>query len=191
MLAVFSLAVPALAQEPLPATDITAAQMAAFLKGALPRNEICAGSCRRCRRLPRRVFGVFRPKTDPAMRSRTRQNLRGISFSKAEAPRDGREDRQPGRFLPTAAPDRGEDRGGVTRHVSKGDLIIIPVARLTGGAAWTAPQLHDHRPDPEGRIKLNAAARPSRRSTISESSLCSAHRQSFRSASMRAPAWAR
>jgi hypothetical protein len=54
------------AQTPLPATDITAAQMQAFLK-ALPRNEI--------NDLPVRVvdvggyhvgvFGVFRPKNDP------------------------------------------------------------------------------------------------------------------------------
>src|SRR6476646_4039454 len=66
MLAVFRVAVPALAQEPLPATDVTAAHMAAFLK-ALPPNEI--------NDLPVRVvdvggyhvgvFGVFRPKTDP------------------------------------------------------------------------------------------------------------------------------
>src|SRR4051794_41839463 len=66
MLAVFGVSIPALAQEPLPATDITAAQMAAFLK-ALPPNEI--------NDLPVRVvdvggykvgvFGVFRPKTDP------------------------------------------------------------------------------------------------------------------------------
>ena len=59
-------AVSARAQEPLPATDITAAQMQAFL-AALPRNAISD--------LPVRVadvggyrvgvFGVFRPKTEP------------------------------------------------------------------------------------------------------------------------------
>ena len=59
-------AASARAQEPLPATDVTAAQMAAFLK-ALPRNEI--------NDLPVRVvdvggsrvgvYGVFRPKDQP------------------------------------------------------------------------------------------------------------------------------
>jgi len=160
MLAVFCVAVPALAQEPLPATDITAAQMAAFLK-ALPRNEI--------NDLPVRVvdvggyhvgvFGVFRPKTDPgdAIAHETKTSevyfiLEGggtlVTGGKIVNPRPVPANRSPG--------PRGEKiEGGVTRHVTKGDLIIIPGrtphwwSSLDGDLNYMII-----RPDPEGRIKL-------------------------------------
>jgi hypothetical protein len=56
----------ALAQEPLPATDVTAAQMQAFLK-ALPRDTITDAPIRVVDVGGYRVgvFGVFRPKNDP------------------------------------------------------------------------------------------------------------------------------
>src|SRR5712692_7397996 len=65
-LAVLGLSASAFAQDPLPATDVTSAQMQAFLK-ALPRDAITdapvrvvdVGGYRVC------VFGVFRPKTRP------------------------------------------------------------------------------------------------------------------------------
>jgi mannose-6-phosphate isomerase-like protein (cupin superfamily) len=120
-----------LAQEPLPATDVTAAQMQAFLK-ALPRNEI--------NDLPVRVvdvgghrvgvFGVFRPKDQPgdAIAHETRTSevyyiLEGggtlVTGGRIVNPRPVPPNRSPG--------PRGEKiEGGVTRHVSKGDLIIIP-----------------------------------------------------------------
>ena len=66
LLTVAASAAPALAQEPLPATDIPATQVQSFLK-ALPRNAISD--------LPIRavdvggykvgVYGVFRPKNEP------------------------------------------------------------------------------------------------------------------------------
>jgi len=160
MLAVFGVSVPALAQEPLPATDITAAQMAAFLK-ALPRNEI--------NDLPVRVvdvggyhvgvFGVFRPKTDPgdAIAHETKTSevyfiLEGggtlVTGGKIVNPKPVPANRSAG--------PRGEKiEGGVTRHVSKGDLIIIPGrtphwwSSLDGDLNYMII-----RPDPEGRIKL-------------------------------------
>jgi len=160
MLAVLGVGVPALAQEPLPATDITAAQMAAFLK-ALPRNEI--------NDLPVRVvdvggyhvgvFGVFRPKTDPgdAIAHETKTSevyfiLEGggtlVTGGKIVNPRPVPANRSPG--------PRGEKiEGGVTRHVSKGDMIIIPGrtphwwSSLDGDLNYMII-----RPDPDGRIKL-------------------------------------
>jgi mannose-6-phosphate isomerase-like protein (cupin superfamily) len=160
MLAVFGVSVPALAQEPLPATDITAAQMAAFLK-ALPPNEI--------NDLPVRVvdvggyhvgvFGVFRPKNDPgdAIAHETKTSevyfiLEGggtlVTGGTIVNPKPVPANRSAG--------PRGEKiEGGVTRHVSKGDLIIIPGrtphwwSSLDGDLNYMII-----RPDPEGRIKL-------------------------------------
>jgi len=160
MLAVFGMAVPALAQEPLPATDVTAAQMAAFLK-ALPRNEI--------NDLPVRVvdvggynvgvFGVFRPKNDPgdAIAHETRTSevyyiLEGggtlVTGGKIVNPKPVPANRSPG--------PRGEKiEGGVTRHVSKGDMIIIPGrtphwwSSLDGDLNYMII-----RPDPDARLKL-------------------------------------
>ena len=160
MLAVLGVCVPALAQEPLPATDITAAQMAAFLK-ALPRNEI--------NDLPVRVvdvggyhvgvFGVFRPKTDPgdAIAHETKTSevyfiLEGggtlVTGGKIVNPKPVPANRSAG--------PRGEKiEGGVTRHVSKGDLIIIPGrtphwwSSLDGDLNYMII-----RPDPDARLKL-------------------------------------
>ena len=153
-------AVSAGAQEPLPATDVTAAQMQAFL-AALPRNAI--------NDLPVRVadvggyrvgvFGVFRPKTDPgdAIAHETRTSevyyiLEGggtlVTGGKIVNPRPIPANRSPG--------PRGEKiEGGVTRHVSKGDLIIIPGrtphwwSSLDGDLNYMII-----RPDPDGRMTL-------------------------------------
>ena len=153
-------AVSAGAQEPLPATDVTAAQMQAFL-AALPRNAI--------NDLPVRVadvggyrvgvFGVFRPKTDPgdAIAHETRTSevyyiLEGggtlVTGGKIVNPRPIPANRSPG--------PRGEKiEGGVARHVSKGDLIIIPGrtphwwSSLDGDLNYMII-----RPDPDGRMTL-------------------------------------
>jgi mannose-6-phosphate isomerase-like protein (cupin superfamily) len=148
------------AQEPLPATDVTAAQMQAFLK-ALPRDAI--------NDLPVRVadvggyrvgvFGVFRPKADPgdAIAHETRTSevyyiLEGggtlVTGGRIVNPRPVPANRSPG--------PRGEKiEGGVTRHVSKGDLIIIPGrtphwwSSLDGDINYMII-----RPDPDGRLTL-------------------------------------
>ena len=160
LLAVMATTGTAAAQEPLPATDVTAAQMQAFLK-ALPRNEI--------NDLPVRVvdvggykvgvFGVFRPKTDPgdAIAHETRTSevyyiLEGggtlVTGGKIVNPKPVPANRSAG--------PRGEKiEGGVTRHVSKGDLIIIPGrtphwwSSLDGDLNYMII-----RPDPDGRLNL-------------------------------------
>lgn len=124
-------AVSAGAQEPLPATDVTALQMQAFLD-ALPRNEINDLPVRTVdvggHRLG--VFGVFRPKDQPgdAIAHETRTSevyyiLEGggtlVTCGTIVNPKPVPANRSPG--------PRGEKiDGGVTRHVGKGDLIVIP-----------------------------------------------------------------
>jgi len=158
--AVLAFAGTARAQDPLPATDVTATQMKAFLD-ALPRNEI--------NDLPVRVvdvggykvgvFGVFRPKNDPgdAIAHETKTSevyyiLEGggtlVTGGKIVNPKPVPANRSAG--------PRGEKiEGGVTRHVSKGDLIIIPGrtphwwSSLDGDLNYMII-----RPDPEGRLKL-------------------------------------
>jgi len=160
LLALMATTGTAAAQEPLPATDVTAAQMQAFLK-ALPRNDI--------NDLPVRVvdvggykvgvFGVFRPKTDPgdAIAHETRTSevyyiLEGggtlVTGGKIVNPKPVPANRSAG--------PRGEKiEGGVTRHVSKGDLIIIPGrtphwwSSLDGDLNYMII-----RPDPDGRLNL-------------------------------------
>ncbi len=119
------------AQEPLPATDVTAAQMQAFLD-ALPRNEINDLPVRTVDVGGHRVgvYGVFRPKDQPgdAIAHETRTSevyfiLEGggtlVTGGTIVNPKPVPANRSPG--------PRGEKiEGGVTRHVAKGDLIIIP-----------------------------------------------------------------
>src|SRR5580765_1942286 len=116
-------AAPALAQDPLPATDITNAQVQAFLK-ALPRDAISD--------LPIRavdvggykvgVFGVFRPKTEPgdAIAHETRTTeiyyivegggtlVTGGKIVNPKPPPNGR----------NQGPRGEKIEGGVSRHVS-------------------------------------------------------------------------
>ena len=154
------LALPAAAQDPLPATDVTKAQMDAFLK-ALPRNEI--------NDLPVRVvdvgghrvgvYGVFRPKDQPgdAIAHLTRTTevyyiLDGggtlVTGGTIVDPKPVPANRSPG-------PRGGRIDGGVSRHVSKGDLIVIP-----GGTPhwWSSLDGDIHymiiRSDPDGRMRL-------------------------------------
>ena len=123
--------VSAAAQEPQPATDVTALQMQAFLD-ALPRNEINDLPVRTVdvggHRLG--VFGVFRPKDQPgdAIAHETRTSevyyiLEGggtlVTGGTIVNPKPVPANRSPG--------PRGEKiDGGVSRHVGKGDLIVIP-----------------------------------------------------------------
>jgi mannose-6-phosphate isomerase-like protein (cupin superfamily) len=156
---VAGLSASALAQEPLPATDVTAAQMQAFLK-ALPRDTITDAPVRVVDVGGYRVgvFGVFRPKTDPgdAIAHETRTTevyyiLDGggtlVTGGKIVNPKT-----RPG----SASGPRGEKiEGGVSRHVSKGDLIIIPGrtphwwSSLDGDLNYMII-----RPDPDGKMNL-------------------------------------
>lgn len=157
---VVGLSASAFAQDALPATDITKAQMDAFLN-ALPRNEI--------NDLPVRavdvggyrvgVYGVFRPKDQPgdAIAHLTRTTevyyiLEGggtlVTGGKIVNPKPVPANRSAG--------PRGEKiEGGVSRHVSKGDLIIIPGrtphwwSTLDGDINYMII-----RPDPDGRMNL-------------------------------------
>lgn len=124
-------AVSAGAQEPLPATDVTALQMQAFLE-ALPRNEINDLPVRTVDVGEHRlgVFGVFRPKDQPddAIAHETRTSE--VCYILEEGgtlvtggtivnPKPVPANRSPG--------PRGEKiDGGVTRHVGQSDLIVIP-----------------------------------------------------------------
>ena len=148
------------AQAPLPATDVTAAQMDAFLK-ALPRNEISD--------LPIRavdvggykvgVFGVFRPKDQPgdaiAHLTRTSEVYYILAGGGTLVTGGTIVNPKPVPANRNAGPRGEKIEGGVTRHVSKGDLIIIPGrtphwwSSLDGDLNYMII-----RPDPDGRMNL-------------------------------------
>lgn len=145
---------------PLPATDVTSAQVQEFLK-ALPRDAISD--------LPIRVvdvgghrvgvFGVFRPKSQPgdAIAHLTKTTeiyyilegggtlVTGGTIAELKPPPPGR---NPG-------PRGARIEGGVSRHVSKGDIIIIPGrtphwwSSLDGDINYLI-----YRADPDGRMNL-------------------------------------
>jgi mannose-6-phosphate isomerase-like protein (cupin superfamily) len=144
----------------MPATDITAKDVDAFLK-ALPKDAI--------NDLPIRVvdvggyrvgvFGVFRPKNDPgdaiAHEVRTTEIyyiLRGAGTLVTGGTITGMKpppaNRSPG-------PRGDKIDGGVSRRVSAGDIIIIPGRT----PHWWSSLESDinyliYRPDPDGRLNL-------------------------------------
>ncbi len=105
------------------------------------------------------VFGVFRPKTDPgdAIAHETRTTeiyyvlegggtlVTGGTITGLKAPPVGR----------SAGPRGDRIEGGVTRHVVKGDIIIIPGrtphwwSSLDGDLNYLI-----YRPDPDSRLNL-------------------------------------
>jgi mannose-6-phosphate isomerase-like protein (cupin superfamily) len=150
----------ALAEEaPPPATDLTNDQIQAFLK-ALPRDKVSD--------LPIRavdvggykigVFGVFRPKS-------VKQDaiLHQTKVTEVYQILDGSGTLVTGGTLVEPRPDappgtniRGSRiEGGVSRHVAKGDMIIIPGrvphwwSSLDGDLTYMIT-----RPDPDGKMKL-------------------------------------
>lgn len=124
--------VPAAAQAPLPATDVTAAQLKAFID-KMPKDAITDSAIRAVDVGGSRVgiYGVFRPKSMPgdAIAHETKTTevyyilegggtlVTGGTIKNPKARDDGRASTGP----------RGERiEGGVTRHVTPGDIIIIP-----------------------------------------------------------------
>ena len=124
-------AVPCGAQTPLPATDVTAAQMKAFID-KLPKDAISDSPVRVVDVGGSRVgvFGVFRPKTMPgdAIAHETKTTevyviLEGTGTLVTGGTILGTVKQPSGR----SSGPRGERiDGGVSRHVSPGDVIVIP-----------------------------------------------------------------
>jgi mannose-6-phosphate isomerase-like protein (cupin superfamily) len=148
------------AQGPLPATDVTSSQVQAFLK-ALPRDAITDSPIRVVDVGGYRVgiFGVFRPQSQPgdAIAHETRTTeiyyiLDGagtlVTGGKIVDPKPPPPGRNPG-------PRGDRIEGGVSRHVSKGDIIVIPGRT----PHWWSSLDSDinyliYRPDPDGRLPL-------------------------------------
>jgi mannose-6-phosphate isomerase-like protein (cupin superfamily) len=124
-------ALPCSAQEPLPATDVTAAQMKAFID-KLPKDVITDAPVRAVDVGGSRigVYGVFRPKTLPgdAIAHETKTTevyiiLEGGGTLVTGGKIVGTVKQPTGR----GSGPRGERiEGGVSRHVGPGDTIIIP-----------------------------------------------------------------
>src|SRR5262249_1944816 len=125
-----TLAVPCRAQEPLAATDVTSAQLKAFID-KLPKDAISDSPVRVVDVGGSRVgvFGVFRPKTMPgdAIAHETRTTevyviLEGGGTLVTGGKIIGTVKQPTGR----GSGPRGERiKGGVSRHVVPGDVIII------------------------------------------------------------------
>jgi mannose-6-phosphate isomerase-like protein (cupin superfamily) len=158
-----TLALPAAvhAQMPLPATDITAADVQAFLK-QLPPNAISDRPIRvvDVGGYKVGVYGVFRPKSvrQDAVLHETRvtevyQMLEGAGTLVTGGTLMDADKGSVGGVGKTFRGSRIE--GGVSRRVTKGDIIIIPAgtphwwSQLEGDISYVII-----RPDPEGRQTL-------------------------------------
>lgn len=144
----------------LPATYVTAADVQAFLN-ALPKDVITDAPIRTVDVGGYRVgvYGVFRPKADPgdAIAHETRTTeiyyvlegggtlVTGGTITGMKPPPAGR----------SAGPRGARIEGGVSRHVVKGDIIIIPGrtphwwSSLDGDINYLI-----YRPDPDSRLNL-------------------------------------
>jgi mannose-6-phosphate isomerase-like protein (cupin superfamily) len=126
-----AVAVPCRAQAPLPATDVTAAQLKTFID-KMPKDAITDAAIRAVDVGGSRVgiYGVFRPKSLPgdAIAHETKTTevyviLEGTGTLVTGGTILGTVKQPTGR----GTGPRGERiDGGVTRHVSPGDIIIIP-----------------------------------------------------------------
>lgn len=151
----------AVAQTPLPATDVTAADVQAFLK-QLPRNAISDRPIRVVDVGGYKVglYGVFRPKSvkQDAVMHETRvtevyQMLEGAGTLVTGGQLVDQDKGTTGGVGKTFRGSRID--GGVTRRVTKGDIVIIPA----GTPHWWSELDGDItyliiRPDPEGRQTL-------------------------------------
>jgi len=124
-------AVPCRAQAPLPATDVSGAQLKAFID-KMPKDAITDSPIRAVDVGGSRIgiYGVFRPKSLPgdAIAHETRTTevyyilegsgtlVTGGTIVGLKTPPAGR----------SAGPRGDRIEGGVTRHVGPGDIIVIP-----------------------------------------------------------------
>jgi mannose-6-phosphate isomerase-like protein (cupin superfamily) len=156
-------AASAKAQAPMAATDITAAQVQAFIKdGPHDRNSdrpirvVDSGGDRIG------IFGVFRPKSAPPNATVHQTNVTevyymlegagtlvtGGSLKKPATPRQS----TLGNWIDVAS-DGIE--GGVSRRIAKGDVVIIPGGVPHGWASTESDITYlIVRPDPEKKIAL-------------------------------------
>jgi mannose-6-phosphate isomerase-like protein (cupin superfamily) len=154
------LAFSTLAQTPpLPATDVTNSDIQAFIN-ALPRDVVSDKPIRivDVGGYHVGVYGVFRPKT-----IKQEANLHQTKVSEIYYILDGSATLVTGGTLPDSHPNRPGSTtlqsaridGGVSRKVSKGDVVIIPGRT----PHWFSSQDGDlryliFRPDPEGKSPL-------------------------------------
>ena len=154
----------AAAQAPLPATDVTAAQIQAFLK-ALPRDAVSDRPIRVVDVGGYRVgvYGVFRPKS-----ARQQATFHQTKVTEIYQMLDGAATLVTGGSIvdpvntSAAAKSIGHSsvvgpsiQGGVSRRLAKGDVVIIP----GGTPHWWSNLETDityliFRPDPESSIPL-------------------------------------
>ncbi len=144
---------------PLPATDVTSADVTAFLN-ALPRNAVSDKAIRTVDVGGYRVgvFGVFRPKsvTGDANVHKTRTSEIYYMLDGAATLVTGGTLKDP-KLAPNSTTNlRGSGiEGGVTRRLTKGDIVVIPGntphwwSNLEGDISYLI-----FRPDPEGRMPL-------------------------------------
>jgi len=154
-------ALPAAAQTPTPATDVTATDIQTFLK-ALPRDAVSDRPIRVVDVGGYKVgtYGVFRPKSARQEAILHRTKVTEIYFIL-----DGSGTLVTGGTLAAPTNDTqgltgtsvrsAKIEGGVTRHMGPGDVVIIP----GGTPHWWSSLDGDlsyliFRPDPEGKQQL-------------------------------------
>lgn len=126
-----ALAVPAVAQNPLPATDVTAAQLKAFID-KMPKDAITDSAIRAVDVGGSRIgiYGVFRPKSLPgdaiAHETKTTEVYYILQSGGTLVTGGVIKDLKPPPAGRNTGPRGDRIEGGVTRHVSVGDIIVIP-----------------------------------------------------------------
>ena len=139
-------AVPCSAQTPLPATDVTAAQMKAFID-KLPKDAISDSPIRVVDVGGSRVgISASSAEACPATRSRTRPSTTEV-YVHPRRHRHAchrRDDLDREAAVRAKSGPRGERiEGGVSRHVSPGDVIVIPDAPALVEQPGHRHSLHD------------------------------------------------
>jgi len=164
-LAIFLLfiASPARSQAPLGATDITAAQVQAFIKGApqdrnsdRPIRVVDVGGYRMG------IFGVFRPKSAPPNATVHQTNITEVYYMLEGAGTlvTGGTLKKPATPRPSTLgnwTDVSSDgiEGGVSRRIAKGDVVVIPGGVPHGWASTESDITYlIVRSDPDKKIDL-------------------------------------